>query len=289
LQIEISNTRCDYDGFSSLALFAHKLDTLFFEDIEINMSKVSWFDANMCAPLGAILYKAGRNANTVSIANVQSQVESILSKNGFLSNYGHPNKMDIHGTTIPYERFNLDDDRYFGSYINKYLQGKGIPTMSLGLRKKFLESIFEIYSNAVIHSQTQLGIYSCGQFFPTKRRLDFSIADLGMGIGKNLRENASIDLQDDKAIEWAMTGRNTTKKGPIPGGLGLKLLKEFILVNSGAIQIVSGKGYWELRNGQTQLRLLPYSFSGTVVNIEFNTADTSTYCLTSEITPDQIF
>ena len=36
---------------------------------------------------------------------------------------------------------------------------------------------------------------------------------------------------------WATQGRNTTKRGPIPGGLGLKLLTEFIKLNEGRLQI----------------------------------------------------
>lgn len=41
-----------------------------------------------------------------------------------------------------------------------------MPDMSPGLLKKFRESLFEIFSNAVLHSRTELGIYSCGQLFP---------------------------------------------------------------------------------------------------------------------------
>ena len=52
--------------------------------------------------------------------------------------------------------------------------------MSAGLIKKFRESVFEIFSNAVLHSRTKLGIFSCGQFFPNRHQLDFSVVDLGV-------------------------------------------------------------------------------------------------------------
>ena len=162
--------------------------------------------------------------------------------------------------------------------------------MSPGLLKKFRESIFEILSNAVIHSKTELGIFSCGQFFPKYHRLDFSIADLGIGIRNNVKQNANLDLTAEKAIQWALEGNNTTKKGSIPGGLGLKLLCEFIKMNKGRIQIVSDKGYWELsNNGQIQTQSFLNPFPGTVVNIEINTADTNSYCLSSEISPEDVF
>ncbi len=86
-----------------------------------------------------------------------------------------------------------------------------------------------------------------------------------------------------------MTGTNTTKSGPVPGGLGLKLLQEFVRKNNGSIIIASGQGYWELRQNRKTLRHLELPFPGTVVNIELNTADTSAYYLTSEIKSEKIF
>lgn len=289
MKVFFSNILSNYEGFSQLVQLADQMKETSFETIDIDMSQVSWFEANMCAPFGAILYKVSRNSNSVSISNISSEVEDILSRNGFLSNYGRLLKPDKYGSTIQYKRFKPEDDRYFASYISNNLTGKGIPQMSSGLHKKFLESIFEIFSNAVIHSRTKMGIYSCGQFFYKKQRLDFSVADLGMGIRMNLQEKAGIKLSAEQAIEWAMTGRNTTKNGPVPGGLGLKLLQEFISMNQGRILIASDRGYWELNDGNKILKKFKHQFPGTVVNIEINTADTSSYCLTSEIKPDEIF
>lgn len=107
------------------------------------------------------------------------------------------------------------------------------------------ESIFEIFSNAVIHSETQLGIFACGQFYPNKNLIDFSITDLGLGMKNNLEKKRGIVLSAEEAIQWSMEARNTTKTGPIPGGLGLKILQEFVKLNHGRIQIMSDRGYWE--------------------------------------------
>ena len=69
--------------------------------------------------------------------------------------------------------------------------------------------------------------------------------------------------------------------GPIPGGLGLKLLREFVRLNEGRIQIVSDRGYWECdTNGENAVRM-EQSFPGTVV-LEINTADTKSSYLKSE-------
>lgn len=177
--------RSDYKGFTGLIKLAERTKDCVFDNVDISMKNIRWFDANMCATFGAILYKMGRGPNLVTLSNIPRNIEIILSKNGFLSYYGRAKKQDTYGTTIEYKRFEPRDDRYFGAYIEENLVGKGIPEMSQGLRKKFVESIFEIFSNAIIHSRTQMGIFSCGQFFPNKNRLDFSVADLGIGIHQN--------------------------------------------------------------------------------------------------------
>jgi len=281
--------RSDYAGFNSLVNFAARLASCEFEHIRVDMSGVRWMDANMCAPFGGILYKLSRQLNTVSLTGLAPGMETILSKNGFLSNYGREKTQDTYGTTIDYKRFEPKDGRYFGSYVETHLQGKGLPHMSAALLKKFRESIFEIFSNSVIHSDTKFGIFSCGQFFPAKHRLDFSIVDLGVGIRENLRQKAGLQFSAIEAINWATEGRNTTKTGPIPGGLGLKLLRDFIGINKGRIQIVSDKGYWEFANGAVATSELAVPFTGTAVNIEINTADEHTYCLASELSPENVF
>ena len=141
----------------------------------------------------------------------------------------------------------------------------------------------------MIHSQTKLGIFSCGQYFPKRDRLDFSVADLGIGIRQNILGSTGLNLPAAEAIAWATVGQNTTKRGNIPGGLGLKLLREFITLNAGRIQIVSDSGYWALESGEVISKEMPNSFPGTVVSIEIDTVDKRSYRLSSEISEDDIF
>ncbi len=267
-----------------------KTKECFLDDVEIDMTATGWFDADMCAALGAILYRLGDDPNNIQLTNIPNSVAKILSKNGFLSNYGGEELPDTWGTTILYKRFDVKDDRYFAGYIEEeFVRRSEMPRMSSGLLKKFRESVFEIFSNAVIHSQTKLGIFSCGQYFPKRHRLDFSVADLGIGIRQNVLKNAGLDLRADLAIAWATDGQNTTKRGRIPGGLGLKLLREFITLNGGRIQIVSDTGYWSLEAGQVHTAQIQLPFPGTVVSIEIDTADNRSYKLSSELSETDIF
>ncbi|MCX7020563.1 MAG: ATP-binding protein [Deltaproteobacteria bacterium] len=286
----LSEIRHNQAGFEALVCLDAQTKDCFLDDITIDMNTTSWFDADVCAAFGALLYRLGQRLNTITLANIRPDVENILSKNGFLSHYGRENVPDRWGTTISYQRLDVKDDRYFAGYIEtKLIQRPEMPAMSPGLLKKFRESIFEICSNAVLHSRTEMGIFSCGQFFPKRNTLDFTVTDLGIGIRQNVKENTGLDLTPEGAIAWATQGCNTTKRGQIPGGLGLKLLGEFIDLNGGRIQIVSDAGYWQREDGKTITTRLSQPFPGTVVSLEINTADTKSYALSSELSEANIF
>jgi len=284
-----SSFKSDFGGFSRIALLARQLEGAHMNSVELSLEAVEWFDANLCAPLGAVLYRANRAGNAVAVTDVEPKVSNILTRNGFLSHYGRARIPDVLATTIPYQRLEPEDDRYFGEYVDMHLLTKGIPKMTIGLRKKFLEAIFEIFSNAVQHSQTRMGIYACAQYYPKTDRLDFSVVDLGVGIRENVVKFTRKDLSAAEAIGWAVSEQNTTKRGRVPGGLGLKLLREFITKNEGRIQIVSEYGYWEQAHGQVTTKQMSNTFPGTIVNLELNTADTKSYCLQSELKPGDVF
>ncbi len=290
MKVRLHSIRHDQAGFEELIALNAKADKAAFDKIEIDMMPSIWFDADMCAALGAILYRLSAEMNSIALTNISPKVTNILCRNAFLSHYGRERLPDNWGSTIPYQRFEVKDDRYFGQYIESELIRRAeMPVMSHALQKKFRESVFEIFSNAVIHSQTALGIFSCGQFFPKKHRLVFTVADLGIGIRQNVKRSTGIDMASDQAIVWATEGTNTTKKGPIPGGLGLKLLREFVTLNGGVLRIVSDAGYWELSRGQPRTHVFGFPFPGTVVNIEISTSDQHTYALASELSESDIF
>jgi hypothetical protein len=290
MRLVLPEIKHDEAGFSAMTELAAQTTNCHHDQIEVDMSRTTWFDADMCAPFGAILYRSGRNLNNIRLSGIREEVERILSKNAFLSSYGRDKVPDTYGTTSPYQRFDVKDDRYFASYIERELVRRPeFPKMSIGLLKKFRESVFEIFSNAVIHSEAKLGVFSCGQYFPKRHRLALSVADLGIGIRENLRRRRGLDREAHEAITWALEAANTTKSGTIPGGLGLKLLREFIMKNEGTLQIVSDRGYWALLAGQARTQRLRNPFPGTVVSIEINTADTHSYALTSEVSAADIF
>ena len=287
MKASILNVRTRLKGFQWIVGLDSDLSKT--SDRMCELSIDGWLDANMCAPLGAILHQHAARGKTITLSG---QTPEIFCKNGFLSDFGIASTKDVHGTTIGYRRFSLRDKEPFQDYIVRHFKpgSRGLPSMTDALSRKFRESLFEVYGNAIDHSETQLGIFACGQYYPHNHRLDFSIADLGIGIRGRILKDLGAEMTPSQAIRWAMEG-NTTRKGR-PGGLGLKLIQEFIQLNGGRIIVVSGSGYWELSEKQSwkpRAEVLSCAFPGTVVTIEVNAADKKSYRLSSEVDPSRIF
>ena len=280
----------DQEGYERLAELSKAATVLFSDRLELDFSRVGFFGANMAAPLGAVLARIADGFNAIEIVNVPELIERVLRKNGFLTQYRYSELDDVNRTTISYRRFQRLEEGLFEDYLQRHLKGKGIPRMSEGLGKVFKKKVFEVFQNAVIHSDSELGIFVCGQFFPQKQRLDLTIADAGVGI----RENVRRYFQDPKiasvpAIRWALAEGHTTKKGKQPGGLGLKFLHDFARLNMGRIHIVSRFGFYEFNAGEESIAKMAGDYPGTTVTLEVNTADTAAYRLASEVSHESIF
>jgi len=178
--IHIGTIRSNCSGFNAIADIATKTEGAWFESIELDLASCSFFEANMAAPLYAVIARLREELNDVSIVNVPSGVSTILRKNKFLSVFNQPELTDTNQTTLPFKILKLTAGDQFNDYLDAYMRGRGIPTMSEALTKRFRQSLFEIFLNATLHSQSKAGIFICGQFYPNKHRLDFTIADAGV-------------------------------------------------------------------------------------------------------------
>lgn len=287
---DLPTIRSTQAGYANLAKLASVCEILSNDHISINFSKCGFFDANMTAALQVVLYKIIDHRNSVDLIGFPASLSTILRKNEFLCQYGHSKILDSNRTTFPHKQFFLSDaPAEFERYLAQHLPGKGIPHMTEGLGKQFRQSIFEIFQNCVMHSRSNVGVYVCGQFFPKDSHLDLTISDAGVGIPEKVRKYLKLDIPDHDAIEWAMQEGNTTKTGNQPGGFGLRLLQEFIELNRGKVQVVSGAGFYEFSNGVKRYDLMKWEMPGTTINFEINTNDTQSYQLVSELTIENIF
>ena len=283
----VSSINNDYKSYQQIISLYESCKDLLFDVIPVSIN--GFFAANMSSPLGAVLDKlAWDGINQINLTVDDDRTKTILRKNNFLSYYGIENVIDSNLTTIPYMKLKKTDGTFFADYVaNKLLENTGLPKMSDQLKRKIHEGIYEIFVNAQIHSNTD-NIYTCGQYFPNKHTIDFTIADTGIGIKKKVNDRFGWNLSSVDAIKWAMIDRNTTKTG-ITGGIGLAILKEFIMKNKGMMQIVSDDGFYQFGHGGETTALLTRRFPGTVVNLEFKTDDSCSYSLKSEIDKKNIF
>jgi len=279
----------NHHGFEQLIGLHHQLISTSDSTFELDLSKTQWFDANMCAVLGAVLVFAQKNKRLKISINrtIQKGVEDIMQKNGFLCHYGWDEEPDIYDTVFKFECFESNETGRFSEYIEKYFVkgGRGLPKMSSQLLGRFRVSIYEIFENAREHADSKHGVFVCGQYFPKNKRIAFSIVDLGIGFQKKIRNSLNLKLKPNEAIDWALSECNTTRDPSAgkPGGIGLKLIREFIEKNNGRLIIVSDAGYWELtEKGKIEMRQFEFPFPGTAVTFEIDTSDTKEYYLEGE-------
>lgn len=288
MNVGVQTIHNDASGYQQLISFYQHAHTCGEQEFILDFNEAG-FDANICAPLGALVHRLRSEGKIISLGNMHAGVKRTLGKNAFLKTFGMVPEVEGGRAVMKYHRFEPSDEKEFPNYIKKHFKGKGIPKMSIGLTEKFREGIMELFSNAVLHSETQHGIFVCGQHFPQAKRLDFSIVDMGVGIRHNVWTKRKIQLSAENSIAWAMEGNNTTKTGSIPGGLGLKLIRDFIKLNQGRIQIVSDAGFWEETESGVTTHAFTGMFPGTLVNIEINTADKRGYRLATEAEPVKLF
>jgi hypothetical protein len=282
----LSDTYSNFQGYSRIIEFYHQNKDKTSDNIELKLE--TWFEAPICSMLGAVIYLMQKKFNEIQID--PGVAEDILGRNGFLAFLGREKIADVQNTTISYQLLSATDHKYFNSYVMKELLSKpDLPRMSDLLKKKIAESIYEIFVNAQMHSDTEK-IFTCGQFFPKKHYIEFMITDIGIGFKENVRRRFGVNLTSDQTIDWAMKNGHTTKRG-VSGGIGLALLTEFIQKNNGRIQIISGNGYWEINNAVISRKIFQLPFPGTMVNIRVRTNDPAAYVLVSEkdISDDGIF
>lgn len=283
--ITINNT---YESYQSLITLYEQHKEDFFSDIYIEIRH--FFAANMSAALGAVLDEFTANLNNIHFDYLSPKIETILLKNDFLTYFGKQREVDVNNTTIKFQKLKPTDGKYFKNYvIEELIEGHiaDLPIMSQGVKEKIVEAIYEIFVNAQIHSETEF-IYTCGQFFPNKNKIEFTIVDTGIGFREKINRSFGSNLSAMQAIKWAVQDKKTTKKG-ISGGIGLAVLKEFVGMNKGKMQIVSNNGFYQFDIEGEILNLFKGEFPGTIVNLQFRTDDSKNYLLQSEIDVNDIF
>lgn len=262
-------------------------------EVELNGTKLKFLDANLCAVLGVVIKRLSDIGKRISLmGEIKTEVRDILHCNNFMSCavYGDngalpdPEQLEFSDKLFfPYWNYSIDEAKGFiKGYARKLITTQWMPVMTDGVRAKIIESLGELFNNAKVHAESTFGVFVCGKYSPKRQTLSFTISDAGIGFRERLARDCRFSGNASDAIDWALKPRNTAKNTNEPGGLGLKILNEFIRLNGGRMIIASDSGYYELSHGNVIQDEFQFPFPGTVVSLEVNTADTQSYRLKTE-------
>lgn len=205
----------------------------------------------------------------VDTATVAADVLMNLKQNGFAK------ALDFGGTgwkgnSIPFQQFGSDADKEsIEQYLSQSWLGRGWVNVSRPLSNAIVGQVWEIFANAMEHSGSSIGTIVCGQRFPQRRKLVLSVLDLGRGIPANARSQLHGEPTDKDCLKWAFergtSSADTTDD--VSRGIGLDLLKEFVSVTGGRLQVYSASGYARMDRFGAHFRQLNRGFDGTLVSI----------------------
>ncbi len=263
-------------------------------DVTFDFSRCGFLRQNAVAFLGGLAHLIQLRNGTVIFNwnSLQDRIRTNLEQNGFMSIFGHTGGPWT-GNSIPYREDAMEDKNYLIDYLKTKWLGRGWVHVSDRLRDEIVGRVWEIYANAFEHGQSPIGIFSCGQHYPYYHELKLTVVDFGVGIPSNVRlffrdDPRSTSLSAASCLKWAFESGTTTKPNGTSRGMGLDLLKNFVKINKGRLEIFSHEGYALISETQEVFMNRDSFFEGTLINITLQ-CDESYYHLTSEVVDEPIF
>jgi hypothetical protein len=205
----------------------------------------------------------------LDLASMKEPIKNNLQKNGFINYFDKDSSSSYDmGNTVPYYEYLEPDDNHFLEYLDRHWLGRNWVSVSSELKDKIISTVSEIYLNVFEHSDSNIGMFTCGQYFPNLKQLHLTIVDFGVGIPVKVKSHSQdkAKYSDSECMEWAFQYGTTTRTNS-PGGNGLHLLKNFIISNKGKLSVFSLNGYTCVdASGETHI-CFEETFLGTFVNI----------------------
>jgi len=246
-------------------------------NIQINLDNLLWLDGNLCAFLGALMYRLKQENNlifSINAADVNKKCK-VLFHNDFLPIDQNLNLYK--GTSIPFKGFLPKQKDEFIAYLeDELLAHQAMPKFSDEIKEKLIDDLIEIYGNIDKHAETAHPFFVCGQVYPKQEVIKFSLCDLGVGFYKKIKERKpELIKATADAILWAVEGNST--KPDASGGMGLKNLHQYFTRTNGGIQIYTGDTNWCSKTMEQNviikprgMTILEKNFSGSLISLEFN-------------------
>ncbi len=263
------------DDFRNLFRIRHQVEGV-EGDVDFDLSKCYFIRPNAVAFLGGLarlIESSGRKV-TFNWESCKSAVLMNMRQNGFTGMFGDP-VAGWEGNSIPYREDLSQDMNAIMDYLTDYWLGKGWICISDRLRDAIAGTMWEIYSNAFEHSGSRIGVFSCGQHFRKKNELILTVIDFGYGIPENVKaffkkkvdEEIIAKLSGAACLKWAFKPGNSTIDDSVARGLGLDLLKEFVSLNHGKLEVYSNDAYALINDKGERFIQNDVTFKGTIMHL----------------------
>lgn len=239
------------------------------EEVIFDFSRCYFLRQNAVAFLGGMARWIEKRGCKVIFnwETVKKHISENLKQNGFMYAF-NAGEEPWQGNSIPYRQDLLENRDGLIQYLAQDWLGRGWVHISDILRFFIVGRTFEIYANAFEHGKTDIGVFSCGQYFPKLKELNLTVVDFGVGIPQNVRDFKNNHLLPaDEALKWAFQKGTTTRGGTVTGGIGLDYLKQFVHINKGKLQILSHDGCATIDESGEIYENKQTFFGGTLVNI----------------------
>ena len=284
---KLTDSRADFEALFGIARRIHEFRD---EKVLLDFSGCSFLMQNAVSVLGGLTKLAEHHGCRVEFAwhTLSQEVQRNLARNGLMQFVGQP-ALRTSKTAVPFRH----DERLVEDDLVHYMYdswiGKGRVHLSDALRSAIVGRACEIYVNAFDHGHSPVGVFTSGQHYPKRKQLKLCVADFGIGIPDNVRGYLKDPTKTGaETMQWAFQRGNSTKKPEgIARGLGLDLLRDFVKVNNGTLEIFSHDGEAVVDSTQN-FTSRSSIFPGTLVNITFS-CDESFYRLASEASGKPLF
>ncbi len=266
------SVRSNYKGYSDLLeIFdCYVENEAGYQEIVVDFCDNICFDTNMLPIIGAYVEYGAQNYRIVSrdYNESTSKIHQLFLRNNFIkSGCGGSYKPLPNETAISFQVFHPDEVKKFAMYLEAQLM-RYFKEMQKAAKRRLIAYMQGLFENAREHGECEK-IYTCGQYFPSMRKMDISIVNTGTTIKESVSFSMRRSMRRLPAhcIEWAIKPEHALSTG-------LAKVYEFVYHNNGKFQIISGNEFLELNEQILRMEILDYSFPGTIINFEMDEKDT---------------
>lgn len=259
-------------------------------DVAFDFSRCGFLKQNAVAFLGGLARLIEHRGGVAQFnwSTLHQDVGQNLTRNGFRQAFGDQTPFSA-GNAIPFRQDLVPDKNILMEYLKQMWLGRGWVKVSQPARDVIVGQMWEIYANAFEHGESSIGVFCCGQHYPKLHLLKLAVVDFGVGIPSNARVFfRNSDLTADAALRWAFRQGTTTQPNGMGRGIGLDLLRQFVKLNKGRLEVFSHEGYAVIDEQEERYETRPTFFEGTLVNISLR-CDETHYCLASEVADEPLF